>query len=535
MNRPADSESECLRKLRRVPGPIPWVLFLICVIEFGERFVYLGITAPFQNYIQQPYDPESRIPGALGKGQAVGTALSDFFKFWSYLCVVFGGIIADQYLGKYKTILASSPIYIAGLVLLVATATPAAIRAGASMGGLVASMILIGLGTGGLKACIAPMCGEQNTEKGQHVETREGGETVLVDHDLTTARIFMWYYWAANVGSLSSLLTVEIERHVGFWLAYLVPLLVFLVVLAIFVGFNNKIRKATPQGSPILDATRALIIGFKERSFDNAKPSSLQARERHHRYKFAREERYTDLYVEQVKNGLLACKYFLLFPFYFICWTQIFNNLISQAGSMKLGGTPNDLMQNLETIFMLSFIPILDLWIYPTLRKVGISFNPILRIFVGFMCAALGMVYACVLQYFIYHRPENSIPVWIQAPSYVFGALSEIFVIVTGLEVAFLKAPDNLRAFVASIFWITIALGAAIGIALAPVSQDPYMVWTYAGLAIGAFVAGCVFFVCFRHSITGQVPLTVGLEAVEEPTFSGAGPAGSDPLSGKVA
>lgn len=81
-----------------------------------------------------------------------------------------------------------------------------------------------------------------------------------------------------------------------------------MVVLAIFVGFNNKIRKATPQGSPILDATRALIIGFKERSFDNAKPSSLQARERHHRYKFAREERYTDLYVEQVKNGLLACK-----------------------------------------------------------------------------------------------------------------------------------------------------------------------------------------------------------------------------------
>ena len=32
---------------------------------------------------------------------------------------------------------------------------------------------------------------------------------------------------------------------------------------------------------------------------------------------------------------------------------------------MKLGGTPNDLMQNLETIFMLSFIPILDRKFYP--------------------------------------------------------------------------------------------------------------------------------------------------------------------------
>jgi POT family proton-dependent oligopeptide transporter len=53
-------------------------------------------------------------------------------------------------------------------------------------------------------------------------------------------------------------------------------------------------------------------------------------------------------------------QYFLLFPFFTICWTQIFNNLISQAGAMDLGATPNDLMQNLSTVFMLAFIPLLD-------------------------------------------------------------------------------------------------------------------------------------------------------------------------------
>ncbi|KAI1612054.1 POT family protein [Exophiala viscosa] len=507
---PADAEAQQHGKLRRVPGPISWILILICVMEFGERFVYHGISGPFQNYIQHPYQPGSRIPGALGKGQAVGVSLGDFFKFWSYLCVAFGGITADQYLGKYKTILASSPIYIAGLALLVATATPVAIKAGA--------------GTGGLKACIAPMAGEQNTGQGQHVETLNTGETVLVDHDLTTARIMMWYYWAANIGALSSLLTVELEKNYSFWLAYLVPLLLLLVVLAVFVAFSHKINKIRPQGSPILDASRTLAIGLKEGSLEKAKPS---LRTRHNTL--------TDTYVEQVKDGLLACKYFLLFPFYFICWTQIFNNLISQAGDMKMGDTPNDLMQSLENLFQLCFIPILDLLVYPAFRKAGITFNPILRIFVGFMCAALGMTYACVLQYFIYHRPANSIPVWIQAPAYVFGALSEIFVIVTGLEVAFLKAPENLRAFVSSIFWITLAVGAAIGIALAPVSQDPYMVWTYAGLAIGVFLAGCVFFVCFRHSIAGEVPLTVGFEVAEQPVFDGPGPAGSDPLNGKLA
>ena len=39
-------------QLRRVPGPLPWQLFMVCVIEMGERFVYNGLSAPLQNYIQ---------------------------------------------------------------------------------------------------------------------------------------------------------------------------------------------------------------------------------------------------------------------------------------------------------------------------------------------------------------------------------------------------------------------------------------------------------------------------------------------------
>jgi POT family proton-dependent oligopeptide transporter len=231
--------------LRRVPGRIPWFLFIICIVEvshldwlhhaihistmlthmsmqFGERFVYLG---PLQNYIQRPYRPGSGIPGALGKGQSVGVALGDFFKFWSYFCVFGGAIVADQYLGKYRTILAASPIYISGLVILVVTSAPFAITANASMGGLVTAMVLIGVGTGGLKACIAPLCGEQTTNEGKHLRTLKSGEVVVVDPALTTARVFMWYYWAANIGGLSSLMTVAIEKEASFWLAYLLPLL----------------------------------------------------------------------------------------------------------------------------------------------------------------------------------------------------------------------------------------------------------------------------------------------------------------------
>lgn len=74
-------------------------------------------------------------------------------------------------------------------------------------------------------------------------------------------------------------------------------------------------------------------------------------------------------------------------------------------------------------------------------RKYKIDFDPTTRIFCGFLCASVSMVYAAVLQHYIYTSPAKSIHVWIQAPAYVLVALSEAFVIVTGLELAYTQAP----------------------------------------------------------------------------------------------
>lgn len=53
------------------------------------------------------------------------------------------------------------------------------------------------------------------------------------------------------------------------------------------------------------------------------------------------------------------------------------------------------------------------------------------------------MIYASVLQHYIYISPEKSIHVWIQAPAYIFVAFSEAFIIITGLELAFTHAPKK--------------------------------------------------------------------------------------------
>lgn len=50
-----------------------------------------GLTVP-----SNPYSPSLDPPGALGKGQAVATALGNFFKFWAYASTVIGAIVAGS-------------------------------------------------------------------------------------------------------------------------------------------------------------------------------------------------------------------------------------------------------------------------------------------------------------------------------------------------------------------------------------------------------------------------------------------------------
>lgn len=77
------------------------------------------------------------------------------------------------------------------------------------------------------------------------------------------------------------------------------------------------------------------------------------------------------------------------------------------------------------------------------LRKYKINFSPVLKMTAGFIMASISMVYAAVLQHYIYNSPPNSIHVWIQAPAYILVAFSEAFVIITGLELAYTKAPTR--------------------------------------------------------------------------------------------
>jgi hypothetical protein len=178
------------------------------------------------------------------------------------------------------------------------------------MGGIITAMIVIGLGTGGIKANVTPMCAEQYKNTKPVLKTLKSGEHVLVDPEMTIQRMFMWFYWVVNIGALSPLITVNVEARNSFWLAFLIPLLAFLITTAVFLSGHRKYVKMPPTGSAILDAMRVTGMAIREKGFDKVAPAQLALAGKLDKYSFTSKPQYNEEYVGEVKRGVQACKVF---------------------------------------------------------------------------------------------------------------------------------------------------------------------------------------------------------------------------------
>lgn len=440
---------------------------------------------------------------------------------------ILGAIVADQYLGKYKAIVLFSLIYMVGLLIMVCTSIPASLENGAGLGGFIAAILIIGIGTGGIKSNVAPLVSlserlnkkkaltaqiaDQYKRKKMAVSTKKG-ERVIIDPALTIQRIYMIFYGCINVGSLSLLATPYMEKLVGYWSAYLLCLCMFIVgTTTVLLGRKFYVVRP-PQGSIITDAFKALWIMVINRNMDAPKPT-WQAENGGRRTSFP----WDDHFIDELKRALVACKVFCFYPIYWVVYTQFSGNFVTQAGQMEGHGIPNDLMQNFDPISILVFIPILETLVYPLMRRLRIPFKPITRISLGFIVASLAMMYAAIVQHLIYSAGPcyenpgcdasivdgttqgNHVHIAIQTPAYVFIGLSEILASVSGLEYAYTKAPPSMKSFVQSMYLLTNAFGAAIAEALTPAAYDPAIMWMFTGVACASFCTGIIFFLTYHH------------------------------------
>jgi proton-dependent oligopeptide transporter, POT family len=65
------------------------------------------------------------------------------------------------------------------------------------------------------------------------------------------------------VGSIGSIATVYSEKYVGFWLAYLLPTIVyFLIPIVLWAGYSRYVR-TPPKGSILLQAFHVIRLSYK--------------------------------------------------------------------------------------------------------------------------------------------------------------------------------------------------------------------------------------------------------------------------------
>jgi POT family proton-dependent oligopeptide transporter len=434
---------------------------------------------------------------------------------------------------------------VAGHVILVIGATPSMLQSThAALVTFIIGIIVFGLGTGGFKPNISPLIAEQVVGEGLRVSMTKQGERVIIDPAQTSARIYNWFYLFINIGALVGQLSMSYAAlYVGYYLAFLLPTVMFLLCPLVLVMCKKDYRLQPPQGSVLGPAIKVLLFATKGhwslnpvRTIQNfrttdfweaAKPSRIPASQRPEWMTF------DDAWIDELRRGFKACTVFLWYPLYWITYNQINNNLTSQADTMRHAGLPPEIVSNLDPLVLIVLIPLCDLVIYPALRRWGINFTPIKKITLGFWTGAAAMVYAGFLQNYIYNHnecgwypneglpddssgtlvdcPPANITIWAQTGIYVLIAVSEILASVTSLEYAFTKAPKNMRSMVQAFALFMTALANAIGEALLWLSTDPWLVWNYASMAVLAFVAGCLFWLSHRHldaeeDILNQLP-----------------------------
>uniref|UniRef100_A0A3B5BD03 Solute carrier family 15 member 1-like n=1 Tax=Stegastes partitus TaxID=144197 RepID=A0A3B5BD03_9TELE len=347
----------------------PISIFFIVVNEFCERFSYYGMRAVHVLY------------GFMSPVYLIATCLTPHLSLL---------------LAVHRTIVYLSIVYALGQVVMAVSAihditdtnrdgTPdnMTLHVALSMLGL----ILIALGTGGIKPCVAAF----------------GGDQFQDDQEKQRSTFFSIFYLSINAGSLLSTLITPILRaqECGIYtkqecypLAFGVPAALMVVSLLVFIVGSGMYNKTAPQGNIMVKVCKCIAFAISNRFRHR---SSVYPK-RHHWMDWA-EERYDKLLIAQVKMVLKVLFLYIPLPMFWALFDQQGSRWTLQATTMN--GNFNDFCSSHQTvnpILILVLVPVVDSIVYPLIAKCRINFTPLKRMNVGMFLAGLAFVAAALVQ-----------------------------------------------------------------------------------------------------------------------------------------
>lgn len=189
--------------------------------EFAERCSYYGMRAILAKYMADQ----------LGLGQDNAGTYMSFFMAACYLLPLLGGYVADNFFGKYWTIVGFSVPYILGHVILGIENYIC----------LVIALTLLAMGSGVIKPNIS-------TLMGLTYDQQRPGQTKL------RSDAFAMFYFAINIGAtISQYAMPKIRTASGYAVAFLFPAALMVVSFLIFAAgkrFYAREASGRTQKSP---------------------------------------------------------------------------------------------------------------------------------------------------------------------------------------------------------------------------------------------------------------------------------------------
>ncbi|OUT20202.1 hypothetical protein CAS74_004944 [Pichia kudriavzevii] len=510
-------------KYRNVKTRPTIAAMLILICEFAERGSYYGTQGILTNFIMRPLPEGSTtgkvMPGHTGNAGALGLGLKDanalvtLLQFLAYVCPLFGGYLADDRLGKFKAIMIGVWVGILSHLLFVIAALPPVIAKGqAALAPTVLAILSLSVCTGFIKANLLPLMLDQYPYSTNVLRREPTGEVVYVDRDGSMERLTMIFYWSINIGAFLQIATSYSAKRVGYWLAFLCPMLMYCIVVIAMLIIRPHLKPEVPQGSllkkAVIVVTECLKGNFIKRLKNKefwayAYPSNMESRGVP-----AEKIKWTEQEVKDYKSTFTQCLMFAYWVIFNLSDSGLGSTLTAQAGAMTSQGIPNDFFNNFNQITIVVAIPILDYIIYPVFSKYKINFKPVYKIFVGFMLGALGSMVSAILQWRIYKTSPcgyyatncdepSPLTAWYAIINYGLCALGECFCYTTAYEIAYTRAPDNGKGLVMALFLFNSAISSAISEGISGALYDPNLIKPFAGIAgVGGL---CAFLFLFQY------------------------------------
>ena len=380
----------------RMPPGIPWIIGN----EAAERFSFYGMRTILVAFMASYLHLMDKIPGAP-MAEAEANEYYHWFVAAVYLTPLLGALLADVFLGKFRTIMVLSVVYCAGHAALACMGLY-----GGSKWWLLGGLALITLGSGGIKPCVSANVGDQFGPLNQHLLTK----------------VYGWFYFSINLGSFfSTLLTPWLLEWYGPHWAFGVPGVLMGIATLLFWLGRHKFVHVPPSGSRF----------------------------------------FTDLCSREgltVLGKLIPL--FLLIAMFWALYDQTGSSWVFQAAKMDrnfLGIkwlAPQ--IQALNPVLILVFIPLFTYLIYPALNRV-VKLTPLRKIGMGFLLisASFGI---CALAEARINAGQSPSIAW-QIAAYLVITAGEVMVSIVGLEFAYTQAPKSLKSMIMSLYLLAVFVG----------------------------------------------------------------------------